>query len=122
MSDEQLVKERLELILEHTAVLIERISLVPDADWFTSTKEGELLFDSLIARLQPIGENIKKIEKVKPGFTKENLQLLPENIIRFRDLISHHYELLDPQIIFNICKNDIVQLRQAVLNYLNVHQ
>lgn len=122
MSDEQLVKERLELILEHTAVLIERISLVPDADWFTSTEEGELLFDSLIARLQPIGENIKKIEKVKPGFTKENLQLLPENIIRFRDLISHHYELLDPQIIFNICKNDIVQLRQAVLNYLNVHQ
>ena len=100
MSDEQLVKERLELILEHTAVLIERISLVPDADWFTSTEEGELLFDSLIARLQPIGENIKKIEKVKPGFTKENLQLLPENIIRFRDLISHHYELLDPPDYF----------------------
>ena len=119
MSDEQLVKERLELILEHTAVIIERISSVPDAEWLISTDEGELMFDSLIARLQPIGENIKKIEKVKHGFTKEILQLEPENMIRFRDLISHHYELLDPQIIFNICRHDIPQLRQAVLNYFN---
>ena len=77
------------------------------------------MYDSLISRLQAIGENIKKIEKIHPGFTDQELTMNAGNIIRFRDLISHHYELLDHQIIFNICKKDIPELHHKTFSYLN---
>lgn len=113
-----LIIERLELILEHTTVILNRMRSVPDADWFNSGEPGQLIFDSLIARLQPIGENIKKIEVIEPGFTKNHLSQEAVDIIRFRDLISHHYELLDPQIIFSICKKEIPELHLSITNYL----
>jgi uncharacterized protein with HEPN domain len=113
-----IILERLELILEHTEVIIQRMFSVPDAEWFISGDSGEQMYDSIIARLQPIGENIKKIEKIEPGFVKKNLQLNPDDIIRFRDLIAHHYELLDYQIIFTICNKDIPQLDLLIRTYL----
>jgi uncharacterized protein with HEPN domain len=113
-----IILERLELIQEHTEVIMQRMFSVPDAEWFISGDEGEQMYDSIIARLQPIGENIKKIEKIEPGFIKKNLLLNPDDIIRFRDLISHHYELLDYQIIFTICSKDIPQLDLLIRAYL----
>jgi uncharacterized protein with HEPN domain len=115
---DNIILERLELTLGHTGVIMQRMVSVPDAEWFISGEEGEQMYDSIIARLQPIGENIKKIEKEEPGFTKKNLLLNPGEIIRFRDLISHHYELLDYQVIFTICNKDIPQLDLSIRAYL----
>lgn len=115
---DNIILERLELTLGHTGVIMQRMVSVPHAEWFISGEEGEQLYDSIIARLQPIGENIKKIEKEEPGFTKKNLLLNPADIIRFRDLISHHYELLDYQVIFTICNKDIPQLDLSIRAYL----
>jgi uncharacterized protein with HEPN domain len=115
---DKILLERLELTLTHTEVIIQRMISVPNAEWFISGDEGEKTYDSVIARLQPIGENIKKIEKLEPGFTKKNLRLNPADIIRFRDLISHHYELLDYQVIFAICDKDIPQLDHSIRDYL----
>ena len=115
---DNIILERLELTLGHTGVIMQRMLSVPDAEWFIAGEEGEQMYDSIIARLQPIGENIKKIEKEEPGFTKKNLLLNPGDIIRFRDLISHHYELLDYQVIFTICNEDIPQLELSIRAYL----
>ena len=115
-----IINERLELIVEHADVIIERMQMIPNADWFVSDKDGARTYDSIIARLQPIGENIKKIEKIEPGFIEKELSINADNIIRFRDLISHHYELLDRQIIFNICTEEIPKLHQKIKNYLNL--
>lgn len=115
---DNIILERLELTPGHTGVIMQRMVSVPDAEWFISGEEGGQMYDSIIARLQPIGENIKKIEKEEPGFTKKNLRLNPGDIIRFRDLISHHYELLDYQIIFTICNKDIPQLDLSIRAYL----
>lgn len=113
---DQIIRERLELIIEHANVILKRMLDVDDANWFTST-EGEILYDSLIIRLQAIGENIKKIERIQHGFSKDNL-FINSGVIRLSDLISHHYELLDYQVIFNICKNDIPILKEKISNFL----
>jgi uncharacterized protein with HEPN domain len=113
-----IIQERLELILEHTEVIMQRMLSVPRAEWFISDEEGQKMYDSLLPRLQPIGENIKKVEKIEPGFIKKNLSLNPDNIIRFRDLISHHYELSDYPVIFNICSQDIPKLDKIIRAYL----
>ena len=115
---DNIILERLELTLTHTEVILQRMISVPNAEWFITGIKGEKMYDSIIARLQPIGENIKKIEKVEPGFTKKNLVLNAADIIRFRDLISHHYELLDYQVIFAICNKDIPQLDLSIRAYL----
>ena len=70
-------------------------------------------------RLQVIGENIKKINKLNRDFFDSNLSFDTNNIIRFRDFISHHYEKLDMNIIFEICKNDISDLKQKIQTFLS---
>ena len=35
-----IIPERLELLLEHTEVIMERMLVVPDAAWFISNEEG----------------------------------------------------------------------------------
>jgi uncharacterized protein with HEPN domain len=37
-------------------------------------------------------------------------------IMRLRDIISHHYEAIDYEIIFDICKNHIPQLKTTATN------
>lgn len=39
--------------------------------------------------------------------------------ICFRDFISHHYEKLDTDIIFEICQNDIPILKQKIITFLS---
>ena len=114
----KIIRERLELILQHALVVEERIKDIADADEFKKTKEGEILFDSLITRLQALSENIKDIQKIDAAFFQTSLPLDVKPIIRFRDLASHHDELLNPQIIFNICKAEVPVLKNAVQNFL----
>jgi uncharacterized protein with HEPN domain len=113
-----MVIERLKVILTHTVVILERISQIRNANEFISSKEGELVYDSVITRLQAIGENVKKVEKLNPQIAND-IFINTKNIIRFRDLISHHYEFLDHEVIFNVCKNEIPEIHRRVLNYLN---
>lgn len=41
----------------------------------------------------------------------------PQPIINFRDFISHHYERTDVEIIYDICLNDIQELKVKINNY-----
>ena len=40
-------------------------------------------------------------------------------IIRFKDFISHHYEKLDTNIVFETCKNDLPILKQKIQTFLS---
>ena len=35
-------------------------------------------------------------------------------IMKLRDIISHHYDQIDYEIIFDICKNHLTNLRYAI--------
>lgn len=112
------IKERLELIIEHAAVIEERIAAIKKAEDLNASKPGRLLLDSLITRLQALAENIKKIQRLDPSFFQDSLPLDVVPIIRFRDFVSHHYELLNHEIIFVICKTEIPDLKIRVQTYL----
>ncbi len=115
---EQIIQERLEGIAEHIVVLEHRTKGASSPADF-KTEAGQIIYDSILMRLQSIGENIKKIEDIEPGFCKAQLHIEVSNIIRFRDLISHHYDLMDIEIIFDIIQNHIPTLKEAVTSYLN---
>lgn len=93
-----------------------------DAGHFISSEAGELLYDSLITRLQAMGENFKKIDRFDSNFVRDKLKLDTTPITRFRDLISHHYELLDYQVVYRIYKNEIPKVITTVENYLHLNR
>jgi uncharacterized protein with HEPN domain len=88
-------------------------------DDFKKSQDNLTRFDATMMRLQVIGENIKKIIKSEPEFFTTDLLFDTNNIIRFRDFISHHYEKLDTDIVFDICKNDIPVLKQKIQTFLS---
>ena len=115
-----LIIDRLELILVHARKIQLRIQITDDASYFISSEAGEQLYDSLITRLQAMGENFKKIEQLDKRFIIDSLNLDITPIVRFRDLISHHYELLDYQVVFRICNQEIPKLISVIENFLSL--
>jgi uncharacterized protein with HEPN domain len=90
-----------------------------EANDFNKNNESIGKLDATMMRLQVIGENIKKIIKIAPDFFSNDLQFDTNAIIRFRDFISHHYEKLDTDIIFEICQEDIPLLKQKIQTFLS---
>lgn len=114
----ELIRERIQFIIQHATVLEERINSVKDAESLVSSKEGEILLDSLITRLQALSENFKQIQKINPSFFQTILPLDTRPIIRFRDLASHHYESLNHVIIYSICKDEVPFVKSVVQKFL----
>lgn len=71
-------------------------------------------FDSISMRLQVIGETLKKISNSYPNYLNQFNEIEWKKIIGLRDIISHNYFDIDSEIIFDICKNHIPQLRETV--------
>ena len=61
-----------------------------------------------------IGESVKRIQKRNPVFLSTYRDIDWDKIARFRDLVSHHYEHVDHEIIFDICRNYISILEEVV--------
>ncbi|PJZ64864.1 toxin-antitoxin system antitoxin subunit [Leptospira wolffii] len=105
--------EKFQFALESIIVIESRFRKIKSTDDFIGSEEGDILLDAIAMRLQAIGENVKSISKSHP----EILDLYPDvdwrNIIRFRDIISHHYEGLDYEIVFNVCSEKIPELKKS---------
>lgn len=85
---------------------------------FIIDNDGLEVLDSISMRLQFIGESLKKVEKLN----KKILEKYPETdwnkIINLRDFISHHYDMLNHEIIFDICCNHIPALKNKIIEML----
>jgi uncharacterized protein with HEPN domain len=113
MLDETL-KYTFETILEHIDKCEKRFSKINFSEDFVSSEDGNLILDGIVTRLQAIGENVKNIDKKHPNLLQKHSEIEWNKIIRFRDFISHHYEMLDYEIVFQICDNYIPKLRIAI--------
>ncbi len=113
------IQHRLSLILKAIDIIEKRMKKIEIADDFIKNDENDTILDSINARLQSIGENVNKIERANRNFFNANLQIDPVPIIDFRNIISHEYELLDYEMIFKICVEDLPILKQKIETYLS---
>jgi uncharacterized protein with HEPN domain len=111
--------EKLQFILESLSIIEERMLLIKKDSDFVDSKNGLLILDAITMRLQAIGDSFNQIKKKNEELIDEQLQIDVDPIIGFRNFISHHYELLDYQIIYKICINDLPPLKKSVESYLN---
>ena len=115
---DEIISENLQLIYESLDLINKRFANISQPDDFVLDDSGVIVLDSITMRLQVIGELLKKIDKADKLFLKNYGEINWENIMKLRDVVSHHYEKIDHEIIFDICKNHLPQLIKTIRNML----
>lgn len=115
---DEIISENLLLISESLDLINKRFASITQPDDFVLSDSGVIILDSIAMRLQVVGELLKKIDKENESFLKNYSEINWENIMRLRDIVSHHYEKVDHEIIFDICKNHLPQLRKTIQKML----
>lgn len=108
----------LELVVENIELIEHRFQKIKTASDFVSSDEGLTNLDAIAMRLQFMGECIKRIDKSDADFFAAYPTIEWSKIINLRDFISHHYEMLNQEIIFNICLVYITPLKISIQQIL----
>jgi len=109
-------QELIDFIITSITLINERFTMIDKVDDFTDTKEGLEKLDSISMRLQAIGESIKNILKREEAFLLQfESSEYWSQIVKFRDIISHHYVNIDAEIVYDICNEDLEYLKEQIL-------
>jgi len=111
---DDLIKDNLNDIIDSIELIEVRFSKIINSDDFVMSADGVQMLDSICMRLQIIGELLKKIHKIDPSILEGYPKIQWPNIMKLRDIISHHYDHVDYEIIYDICKNHIPPLKGTV--------
>ncbi|KXK55923.1 MAG: hypothetical protein UZ05_CHB002000382 [Chlorobi bacterium OLB5] len=114
MPGNDIVLHKFQIIHESILIILDRFKVVKNPDDFMLTPDGVMRLDSIAIRLQSIGESIKKIYKYRPELLKNYNEINWQEIIKFRDFISHNYEIINPEVVFNTCKNELPVLKTTI--------
>jgi len=108
-------QELLKFILTSIEMIKDRFNGISNSDDFLYTKEGLMKLDSISMRLQSIGEALKNIDKRDRDFLLEVAdKRYWSNIIKTREIITHHYIDIDSETIFMICDEKLEDLEIKV--------
>jgi uncharacterized protein with HEPN domain len=111
---EDVIRENLKVIIESIALIEERFEKINSADDFVLNSHGTFVLDAISMRLQIVGELFKKIDKIDNSLFRRYPEIEWGKIMKLRDIISHHYEMIDHEIIFDICIHHIPKLKATV--------
>jgi len=107
--------ELLEFIQFSITLIRKRVAGIDNASDFLADDTGLEKLDAVSMRLQSIGEAIKSLMKRDP---ETLLNVAPKNywseIIRMREIISHHYIDLDAEIVYEICTDELDELSSYI--------
>ncbi len=113
MLEEELF-DYLELMLHSIELIESRFQKIRIPDDFVESSDGITFLDAISMRLQVIGESVRKTQKVDPSFLKRYSEIEWDKIAKFRDFVSHHYNQVDHEIVFDICKVHVPKLKIAL--------
>jgi uncharacterized protein with HEPN domain len=113
--DKKNTKELLEYILQSILLVQKRFLAIAQSDDFMKDDEGLEKLDSISMRLQSIGEALKNIYKTDSQVLED---IAPKNywsdIIKFREVISHHYIDINSEVVYEICHDELNDLKDKI--------
>ncbi len=113
-------KELLQFILDSIAMIKKRFDGIMSSDDFMYSEEGMTKLDAISMRLQSIGEALKNIDKRDRDFLLEVAdKTYWSNIIKTREIITHHYIDIDSETIFMICDEKLNELEKKISSLMN---
>jgi len=114
-NDKELIIEILQQIDNALDVILYRFKPVKTVSDFTDSPRGMEKLDSICMQLIAIGESVKKIDKLTEGKLFSKYPSIDwKGIKGIRDIISHHYFDVDAEIIYEVCKNKIPELKDTI--------
>lgn len=114
-----ILEDIFERIAESIELIEERFSEITMASDFKSTKQGKTNFDAIMMRFQIIGELLKQADKLDTSFLHKYPQVKWNEIMKMREIISHHYDLLDYEVVYLTCKNHLSVLKTTVVSMVD---
>ena len=111
---EEEIAECLNLMLESIKLIEFRFLKIRSPEDFVLSTEGVTVLDAISMRLQVIGESVRKIQKLNPSFLASYSDVEWDKVARFRDFVSHHYDQIDHEIVFDICQVHIPRLKDTL--------
>ena len=113
-------KELLQFILEIITKNKKRFDGILNSDDFLASDDGLMRLDAISMRLQSIGEALKNIDKRDKEFLLEIAdKIYWSNIIKTREIITHHYIDIDSETIFMTCDEKLDDLENKISILLN---
>jgi uncharacterized protein with HEPN domain len=114
--DKATTKELLKFILESIALIKRRFQNIKSSDDFLENDEGLDKLDAISMRLQAIGEALKNIDKRDRDFLLVVASKIYWNqIIKTREILTHHYIDIDSETIYSICNEKIDELEAYII-------
>jgi len=108
--------ELLDFVLESIFLNRKRFNNIKTSDDFLKDDDNLTKMEAILMRFQASGEALKNISKRDEKFLLQTgTKDYWDKIIRFRDLLSHHYTDIQADEIFDICQNKIDELEEKIL-------
>lgn len=105
------ITDKLLFVIQRVELALKRTAGVADCDDLLRTPEGADLFDATCMRIQTIGETLKQIDAETKERLLANYPEIPwRKVFAMRNIISHEYLSVDPEIITDIVKHNLSPL------------
>lgn len=106
-------------MIESCDLIITWNEKIGDAAYYPSSPAGVEKMAASCMLIEAIGEGVKKFNRLLPGYLAEKSPETPwKQIMGLRDHIAHGYFNLDADIIFDVVKNEIPQLKNILLEIM----
>lgn len=102
--------QRINIILRHAENIKDFLSDITEEEWGKNKEKQYASMYSLMA----ISENVKELLKMDNSLIVRHEGIPWNDIARFRDKMSHHYDTINAATIFEICKKNIPPLEKAI--------
>ncbi len=111
MLDADVLRDRLEAILEAMERVSRRFAKVKTAQDFVSSEDGREHLDSISMVLLSVGEAFRQIdEKTSGAFLTRYPEIPWRAVIGMRNVLAHDYFNVNEEVIFNTCEKHIAPL------------
>jgi len=117
--DKKNAQELLGFVAESIEIIKKRMKPITSIDDFLDTDEGQEKLDSILMRIQSIGEATKNLSKRHAELLeKYRDNVFWSQIIKTREIISHHYIDINAEIVFDIAAHKLDDLYAVVKTIL----
>jgi uncharacterized protein with HEPN domain len=117
MSDPALTQELLANIITAIERIERRFVGISDPGGFVIDDDGLDRLDGITMMLIAMGEQLKRLEKAADiDLSARYPEVDWKGAKSTRDFLSHHYFLVDAEIIYDICSNLIGGVKDAILS------
>ena len=115
MPEKALLIETLTQIHGAAGRILKRFEPILTSDDFLDDEAGLEKLDAICMQLIAIGESLKNVDKLTDKKLLPNYPAVDWKSVKgMRDIISHHYFDLDAEAVFDVCKNDILTLKETL--------